>query len=508
MTGELRLGIDVGGTNTDAVVVDPEGSVLAWHKTPTTPDPFGGIAAALAAVLAETGPVGRVMLGTTHPLNAIIRRRGLAKVGILRLGAPATLSIAPLTGWPADLAAAVTGPVEIVRGGHEVGGVELAPLDEDAVRHFAERCRDRADAVAVTGVSSPMVRDHEVRAAAIITEVLGAVPVTLGHEVGGMGLLERENSAVLNAALTFAGAEIVRGLDGALQQHRVRAQVYLTQNDGTLVTAAEAARRPILTIGSGPANSMRGAAAVSGVGDAIIADVGGTSTDVGVLLGGFPRESAHAVEIGGVRTNYRMPDLVSIGLGGGTIVHPGGRIGPDSVGYRLASQALVSGGTVATLSDVGVLAGRLSFGSRTPELPPDTVRSAVAWIDERIGFLTDRIRAGRADLPLIAVGGGAGLLPTRVPGTATVIRPRHAAVANAIGAAIAEVSGSVDRVFTYDSGSRSECLRAAQDEAIEAAGTAGADRTRIRITTVTETGMSYLPGNVVRVQVKAAGPLG
>src|SRR5213080_5267624 len=99
-----------------------------------------------------------------------------------------------------------------------------------------------------------------------------------------------------------------------------------------------AVRHPVLTIGSGPANSIRGAAFLTGSSDALVADVGGTSTDVGVLVNGFPRESSQGVEIGGIRTNFRMPDLVTIALGGGTVVTSGpegARIGPRSVGYLL-----------------------------------------------------------------------------------------------------------------------------------------------------------------------------
>ncbi len=95
-----------------------------------------------------------------------------------------------------------------------------------------------------------------------------------------------------------------------------------------------ALRFPVLTIGSGPANSLRGAAYLTGRDDGIVIDVGGTSTDIGVLVGGFPRESSQAVEIGGIRTNFRMPDIVSIAIGGGTIVRPGA-VGPDSVAWRI-----------------------------------------------------------------------------------------------------------------------------------------------------------------------------
>lgn len=514
----LRVGIDVGGTNTDAVVVDEAGEVVNWHKSATTPEVFDGIRSSMAAVLAgvDRDAVAQVMLGTTHPVNAIIRRKDLAKVGILRVAAPATLSISPLASWPKDLAQIVRGHVAIIQGGHEYEGTEISPLDEDAVAAFARRCRGEVDAIAVTGVTSPANPDHEVRAGEILTEVLGAsVPVTLGHQVGGLGLLERENSAVLNGALTFVGRDIVRGLESALRAEGLLADIYITQNDGTLLAASEAARLPIMTIGSGPTNSMRGAAFLSGLADAIVMDVGGTSTDVGLLVDGFPRESALAVEIGGVRTNYRMPDLISIGLGGGSILAPAHdgsapAAGPDSVGHELRQRALIFGGEVSTLSDVAVAAGRAEFGDRslaTSVLGRTTIDATLAWVDDRIQMLAERIRAARTELPLVAVGGGAHLIPDEVEGVSEVIRHRYAGVANAIGAAISEASGSVDRSMRYEDSSREQCLAEAKAAATDAAIHAGADPAHIRITSVNEIPMAYMPGNCARVQVKAVGPL-
>jgi N-methylhydantoinase A/oxoprolinase/acetone carboxylase beta subunit len=387
-------------------------------------------------------------------------------------------------------------------------------LDEDAVVAFAKACAGSGDAIAITGVTSPANPDHELRARDLVIQTLGeSYPVTLGHEVGGLGLIERENSAVLNGALRFVGNDIVNGLQRALDAHHLDADIYITQNDGTLLVAAEAARRPIMTIGSGPTNSMRGAAYLSGVSNAIVMDVGGTSTDVGLLIDGFPRESALAVEIGGVRTNYRMPDLISIGLGGGSLVHEpdeeGPAAGPDSVGHELHQRALVFGGDVLTLSDISVAAGRADFGN--PALVQDLVRDNVTrvlgWVDDRVQLLTDRIKAAHVELPLIAVGGGAHLVPDRVDGVPEVIRHRYGGVANAIGAAISEASGSVDRSMRYDDSSREECIAEATAAAIDAAIHAGADPARTRITTVNEIPMAYMPGNCARVQVKAVGPL-
>ena len=174
----------------------------------------------------------------------------------------------------------------------------------------------------------------------------------------------------------------------ALADNGLSVRAYLTQNDGTLMSAEQAVRFPILTVGSGPTNSMRGACALAGLSDALVIDVGGTSADVGILVDGFPRESAAAVEVGGVRTNFRMPDLISIGLGGGTIVRGEGdavRVGPDSVGYRVVTEALVMGGATPTLSDVSVKAGRLS-----KHLNP---------LQSGVGNIANAVMAGLLDSP-------------------------------------------------------------------------------------------------------------
>ena len=513
----LRLGVDVGGTNTDAVVVDEAGAVLASHKVPTTPDPMDGIRAAMQSVLPEVdrASIRQVMLGTTHPANAIIQRRGLDRIGILRVAAPSSYAVRPGAAWPAELLEAILGPTAIIHGGFEYDGREIAPLDEDAVRRFAGECAGKVTAIAVSSPFSPASYSHEDRTAEILAEELGdAVAVSVSHEIGSLGLLEREDAAALNASLLGVSRAVVQGLGRAIVDNGLEVDSYLTQNDGTLMSAEQAMKYPVLTLASGPTNSMRGASALAGLTDALVIDVGGTSTDVGILVDGFPRESMHAVEVGGVRTNFRMPDLISIGLGGGTIVHGTGsdvRVGPDSVGYRVVVDALVMGGDVPTLSDVSVRAGRLTdFGdpALASRLDAAAADAALAWVDEQVQILADRMKASRQALPLIAVGGGSHLVPDRVPGTSEVIKPAHFAVANAYGAAIAEASGEVDRVYRYDESSREACLEDAKALATEAAVRAGADPAKTRITTVMEIPMTYVPGGGCRVQVKAAGPLG
>lgn len=512
----LKIGIDVGGTSTDAVVVDVDGSVVAAAKSATTPDPFDGIRESLAKVIAgiDSNEISRAMLGSTHAANAIIQRRDLLRVGVLRLAAPASLGVRPGVSWPADLLDAIMGPTEIVGGGNEFDGSEIAPLDEDAVRRFAVECKDKVAAIAVSAPFSPANSTQELRAAEIIAEELGEdFPVSLSHQIGALGLIERENAAILNSSLLGVARNVVAGFRSALADHGLSIDSFLTQNDGTLMTAEEAISFPVLTLGSGPTNSMRGACSLAGVSDALVVDVGGTSADVGVLVDGFPRESSAAIEVGGVRTNFRMPDLISIGLGGGTVVHVDGDsvvVGPESVGYRVATEALINGGSTLTLSDISTRAGRLSgFGDAelASTVSDHTIEAALTWVDEQIRAMADRMKASRHELPLIAVGGGSHLVPDEVPGVTEVIRPQNHPVANAYGAAIAEASGRIDRVFRYEDEGRESCLKQAREMAIEAATRSGADPMKVRITSVQEVPLSYVPGQACRVQVTAAGPL-
>ncbi|WP_344649065.1 hydantoinase/oxoprolinase N-terminal domain-containing protein, partial [Cryptosporangium japonicum] len=267
MTRDLALGVDVGGTNTDAVVIDGAGAVLAHTKQATTDDVTGGIRAAIAAVLAALGEersrVSRVMLGTTHATNAIVARRHLDRVAAIRLGAPAATEYPPLLGWPADLAGLVLADSAMVGGGHMVDGTPIAPLDRDAIRRFLDR--NRFDAVAVTGIFSPSTPDQELEVADLVRAHLGPdARIFLSHDIGPTGLLERENATVLNAALYSVARAVTEALLTVVAEEGLDAVTFFAQNDGTLMSLDYAAQYPVLTIGSGPANSIRGAAYLSG----------------------------------------------------------------------------------------------------------------------------------------------------------------------------------------------------------------------------------------------------
>jgi N-methylhydantoinase A/oxoprolinase/acetone carboxylase beta subunit len=256
---------------------------------------------------------------------------------------------------------------------------------------------------------------------------------------------------------------------------------------------------------------MRGAALLSGLSDCAVVDIGGTTSDVGMLTRGFPREAATEVDIGGVRSNFRMPDVLSIGIGGGSRVRGDSdpTIGTDSVGHQLTERALVFGGDTLTATDIIVAAGRADIGdaSLVRHLDRRLVTEAIARIADNVAEVVDRMRTSAEPIPVVIVGGGSILVPDTLPGFDQVHRPDHFAVANAIGAAIAQVGGEVDRIFAIGAQARDEVLDQAKAEAMDQAVAAGARPESVQIVEVEEVPIAYLPGNAVRVRVKAVGDL-
>lgn len=505
-----RIGVDVGGTNTDAVLVEDD-RVLESVKTPTTHDVTTGVADSLRRLVDRLGgAAGRldaVMIGTTHFTNAVVQRRDLAPVAAVRVALPSGRSLPPFVDWPDDLRTLVAGRVFMIRGGHEYDGRPLDTFDAEAVRAAARELRETdIRSVAISAAFSPLVPDCEEWAADILREEIEDVRVTLSHELGRIGLLERENAALLNAALMPLADRTTRAFTDAVAQSGIDAPLYLTQNDGTVLRAEQAKAFPVYSFSSGPTNSMRGAAFLSGLEDAMVVDVGGTTTDVGHLKSGFPREANRTVEVGGVRTLFRMPDLLSLGLGGGSIVDVDARtVGPLSVGHRLTREGRVFGGSVLTATDVAVAAGFVEIGDagRVNSLKPDVV----AWFDRVRRAVVeegvDRMKATADPLPLLAVGGGAFLVPDRMPGISEVLHLPHGEVANAVGAAIAQVSGEVDQVFSGIS--REDAIAEAEAIARRRAADGGADPGTVDVVEIEDLPLAYLPGDARRVRVRVVG---
>jgi N-methylhydantoinase A/oxoprolinase/acetone carboxylase beta subunit len=507
-----RIGIDVGGTNTDAVLLE-DGRVVHAVKTPTTADVSGGIVAALGLLTRHPevarGPIDGVVIGTTHFVNAVVQRRHLSPVAAIRIGLPASASLPPFCDWPEDLAAIVRGQVFMLEGGHEYDGREFMPLDEEGMRQAARQIRDSSiRSVGIAASFSPLDPSHEQRARAILAEECPKAGITLSHELGRIGLLERENAALLNAALIDLARITIAGFREAIMASHVDAPLYITQNDGTVMSAEMAMALPVMSFASGATNSMRGAAFLSGRDEAMVIDVGGTSSDVGQLRRGFPREANSVVEIGEVRTLFRMPDLFSIGLGGGSIVGDAPvTVGPQSVGYRLTEEALVFGGNTLTATDAAVAAGIVRIGDpkKAAGVPPELARAVLDLAQAKLEDAIDRMKTEAGDVPLIAVGGGAFLVPEKLAGVSEVIRVAQGDCANAVGAAIAQISGETDQV--YRDMRREDAIAAAEAQAVERAVAAGANRASLQTVDVEDMPLAYLPGNALRVRVRVAGEM-
>ncbi|TQS71207.1 hydantoinase/oxoprolinase family protein [Ornithinibacillus gellani] len=513
-----RIGIDVGGTHTDAVLLDENNQVLSETKSSTTADVMTGIYQAMHEVITSANvaceKIKYAMLGTTHCTNAIVERKGLNKIAVIRIGAPATLAVKPLVGVPDDLRAELGKYVYLVEGGHEFDGREIVPLDEAHLYEIAKELKGKVDSIAITSVFSPVSQAHEERARDIFAEVLGSdMAISLSSEVGSVGLLERENATILNASVVNVAKTAADGFIQALKNEGIEAKVFFGQNDGTLMSVAYAVKYPIFTVACGPTNSLRGASYLGDLSDAIVVDVGGTTSDVGVLIHSFPRESSLAVEIGGARTNFRMPDLISIGLGGGTIVRIDENgdfsIGPDSVGYRLPEKAMIFGGDTLTTTDVAVALGKVELGdpAKVAHLDRALLEQVYAKMVVLVEEAIDKMKTSADPIPVILVGGGSILFPTELQGASTVIRPEHSGVANAIGSAISQVSGQIEKIYLLDEIGREIALQAAKEEAMSEATQAGANKDTLVIVDIEDVPLAYLPGNATRVRVKAAGEL-
>jgi N-methylhydantoinase A/oxoprolinase/acetone carboxylase beta subunit len=513
----MRIGVDVGGTNTDAVLIRGR-EVMAAVKRPTTADVGGGIVEAVRALIDEANVASEdilaVMIGTTHFTNAFVQRRHLAKVLALRIGGPASRGVPPFAGWPNDVKEIVRGGDAIVRGGFNYDGGTIAPFDTDGVAAaLRQALEEGVEQVAISCIFSQLNDEQETQARDIAARVAPTMGVSLSSELGRVGLLERENAAIMNASLRPLAAQVADAFAEALKRLELRCPWYVSRNDGTLMSADDLRRYPVLTIAAGPTNSLRGASWLTGERDAVVIDVGGTTTDVGVLSKGFPRQSSIQVDVGGVRTNFRMPDILSVGLGGGSLVrrsNQGVEIGPRSVGYALREEALVFGGTTLTASDIAVASGWADFGDKAlaSDIGADLLTDAAIEISRLVADAIDRMKTTSDDMPAILVGGGSVLIRETPAGISVLHRPPYAEVANAIGAAIGQVSGEIDRIYTIASAAdRETAFAEARRLAVAQVLEAGGREDGLEIVDLDAIPIQYLAGGATRVICRAVSDL-
>lgn len=524
---QFRIGIDVGGTHTDSVILDQDNKVVGVAKVNTTNDVITGIRNALQSVLSvstiDPNKIIAVMFGTTHCTNAIVERKRLVKVGLLRIGKISTSSIPPLFALPKDLVDSTASVAVMANGGHEYDGREIVPLDESEIHRAARLFGDsKVRSIAISSVFSPVSESHEKRVAKIILEYLPNTPISLSSAIGSIGLIARENATFLNAALVDVADSAITSFEQAMKEVGItEARLFLTQNDGTLMTTSYAKKYPVRTIACGPTNSIRGAAFLTGITDGLIVDIGGTTTLVGALVKGFPRESGVATNIGGISTNFRMPDILALGCGGGTIIRTTEngeiRVGPDSVGYELTEKGLSWGGDCITSTDIALANGHLVIQdgkcdpARLSSLDREFTQKAAEKIVQMVEDAVDRMKTTSAPVDVVLVGGGGIIIPSSryssFAGASRVIRPELFQYANAVGAAIAQASGEVDRIFSYENSTREKVVEEAIEMCKSDAMKAGAIPHTVRVVDVEQIPMGYVSAKALRIRAKAVGDL-
>uniref|UniRef100_A0A0G4I508 Hydantoinase A/oxoprolinase domain-containing protein n=1 Tax=Chromera velia CCMP2878 TaxID=1169474 RepID=A0A0G4I508_9ALVE len=594
------IGVDVGGTNCDAMVVpwlsDPstETRPLSAHKSPASPDVITGVADCVSGAVAKLGPdfdrgsIRCVAVGTTHFLNAVLQRRGLLPVGVVRLCGLTSHATPPFSGWHPEIRKVVEcsdactftlkcngkqvqrgalfaeggfqfdkrTPLGVLGEAHDPedseGGqaeTQKGQLCREEIFEYATEMASRGvNNFAVTGVfvdSLNPSQEHTV--GEWIREAVPSARVTLGHQIGPHGILERENGGILNASLRPLALRTLSAFETAIRDRCdfPNAELLLTCNDGTVCQTEQACEYPIFCFSSGGTNSMRGGASMvhPSARHVIVQDIGGTTTDVGVVTDLEPRERVGTAELGGVVTNLHVPEVFSFSLGTGTVFDlTTKRLLSTSVALRLSSEAIVYGGNTCTTTDL-MIARKLRRREPIPEwlqgggggrYEPDLLLERVSEEDVVAGYEqmlqrmlsgidavhprdSEEIEEGRRMrvYDLVLVGGGtclieAGDLDCRLPeGIGRVIVPEHYAVANAFGATMLSVSASLDTSVENYTGSKRAELREQIGNKVRslAVEKRHADPLSVREVRFDERKLAYLNNGTVRLSVRMAGRL-
>ncbi len=372
MTSHFLLGIDTGGTYTDAVLFHETDGIVAKAKSLTTRHDLAvGIAGAVDTVIAKAdvpvSAIGLVSLSTTLATNALVEGQG-GRAGLVMIGfGPDDLKRDGLVD------ALGSDPVLFLPGGHNVHGNE-SPLDLTALEEALPELSKNVSSFAIAGYFAVRNPAHEIRVRDAIRE-LSHLPVTCSHELSSkLGGPRRALTTLLNARLVSMIDRLVGACEGFLAARGISAPMMVVRGDGALISAAEAKLRPIETILSGPAASLVGARYLTGLDNAVVSDIGGTTTDVAVMEAGRPRLDADGAVVGGYRTMVEAVAMRTYGLGGDSEVKINDR--GLVAGFELGPRRLLPLSLVAHTHSESIIAV-LEQQLRAPHLGRNAGRFAV-----------------------------------------------------------------------------------------------------------------------------------
>jgi len=328
----LVLGIDTGGTYTDGVLLEYHSRrVLAAHKSLTTKRDFSiGIEQVIEGIhIPDPSAVRMVSISTTLATNAIAEGKG-KRVALLLIGYdPGLISSFKMEGRFA------TPHYYYFAGGHDLYGREKEELDLPAILAAVNQIKDQVDSIAVSSYFSPLNPDHENRVYRAVSSICD-LPIVLGHQLSTkLGSVERATTAALNASLLAVLQDFVIAVRRAMERRRIDAPLMVVRGDGTLMSDEFAARAPVETIHSGPAASAIGGRFLSRLDEALVVDIGGTTTDIALIQGGQVTVSEEGARVGDYKTAVKAANLLSIALGGDSHIalgrEKGLAIGPERV---------------------------------------------------------------------------------------------------------------------------------------------------------------------------------
>jgi len=319
------LGIDTGGTYTDGVLVDVKTKrILAKAKARTTKENLAiGIKECITNLnLHEKYIIKMIALSTTLATNATVEGKG-GEVGAILIGKE------PLNRIP-------TNNYVVIKGGHDVDGKEIMELDEDSIINVLETFKGKVDAIAVSSFLSIRNPQHELRTKELIHKELG-LPVVCAHQLSNtLGFYERTVTSIINAKLLPIIAELVDSVNHVLQRRKINAEIMIVKSNGSLASVNVIKDRPVETILSGPSASIIGAASLTKLNNAIILDMGGTTTDIAYIKNNEPEINDEGALVAGWRTRVKAVEVFTVGLGGDSSIRISGsdkvvKVGPNRV---------------------------------------------------------------------------------------------------------------------------------------------------------------------------------
>jgi N-methylhydantoinase A len=424
----MYLGVDIGGTFTDLVLMDEDGSV-STAKSLTTPGALAeGVFDAIGLAAQARGMSGEALLGkvvafghgTTQATNALIERKGAVTGLLTTRGFADTLGLQRLMGFTAGMSVDQLGwyskrryPDPIIARALckevaervDYAGAVLLPLDEDAVRRAVEELSGAGvETFAVAYLWSFRNPDHERRTGEIIRETRPEAYVSLSSEIAPIiGEYERTATTALNSYLAPKVVFYLEHMEDMLRERGFAGSFHILNSSGGVMPVKEAARRPVLLLTSGPTGGVLGSlqlAATLGYKNVIPTVMGGTSFDVGLIVEGKPLVSA-THEAGGYHINTPMIDIRAIGAGGGSIARVENgllRVGPDSAGASPGPVCYGRGGTLVTVTDADVALGIISpdnfLGGRMRADKDAAVEAIRVQIGDPLGLSVEQAAAG------------------------------------------------------------------------------------------------------------------